>query len=520
MIKVVKRFLLILPVMFCMVLGLAVPAVSSSYYIQTWNGSFAGTFTPYSSSLSDFEFRSDIASMISSCSADVLQPYIAFSFCSQDSSVLPTLSYYSCSAVFACQSEFGSLTYHTDFYNGFPLYIFDDTSYGFYYSRFVTDGHSSSSQSGMWRNIYGFSVNPTSHELIIFDSQDHISTIIPSGCIYEFESNLPELSNNLDVSVEFQPALSGTVDRTITNGSGASGLSQQLKMRVINNCRFAIQYDMQIVKTEQNKLRDWTSLGSYSSAQEFNEAVFDDDPIFIYYDNDWVYAHSLDDSGSYFNGIPTKQQKSTQYHYLAAGASDDVTFNYSQINLEEGCSYTVTVRAVKCDYDCASELLINAIEDVYPEMKQISLGDLEVVYSSSFSMLQYKDVKYDPSDSSNGVVPYDGSKGLSFKERYANSYNAVQNSSGQVDYKSKNLYDDPNSFWNKTYDPSSYSTLYPNYRTGFSNTPSSVNNLSASISNFGSFIQSIFSYFPSGVFAIFNLALVMVVIIAIIKVVR
>lgn len=503
--KVVKSFLLILPIMFCMVLGLAVPAVSSaadfrdSYYIC--DSVFCPSFNSSSNGINSY-------SSISTLSASSPSNYIYLCGSGYDGNYI-----YSNSLLFSFSSPSISVTS-----SGYRV----DGSFSLKYRFRKCDSNDFSIISS-----YGvYSQSFSNHYLIVSGSQVDIYTNSDSLVlhtnldIFAFESDISDFSDSLNVSVEFQPDLSGSVDRTITDGSGASGLSQQLKMIVTNNSRCAIQYDMQIVKTEQNNLRDWTSLGSYSSAQEFNEAVFDDDPIFIYYDNDWVYAHSLDDSGSYFNGIPTKQQKSTQYHYLAAGASDDVTFNYSQINLQEGCSYTVTVRAVKCDYDCASELLINAIEDVYPEMKQISLGDLEVVYSSSFSMLQYKDVKYDPSDSSNGVVPYDGSKGLSFKERYANSYNAVQNSSGQVDYKSKNLYDDPNSFWNKTYDPSSYSTLYPNYRTGFSNTPSSVNNLSASISNFGSFLQSIFSYFPSGVFAIFNLALVMVVIIAIIKVVR
>jgi len=525
----IKRFFLILPVMFCMVLGLAVPL--SSYAIDFGNSivplGYSDSVSNIPSSFDSFswvypDFNSFSSSSDFSRYIDSSNPYFFFEFASQNNSALPTLDYTTCQCCFSFGSDLSD--YNCTVSGNLLTCTFNSR---IMYYRF-TSTHAGGGVGRGLNYVYSFTYDLSSREIFVYNANHDVLLHVNGGNVKDIVSNLPELSNNLDVSVEFQPALSGSVDRTITNGSGASGLSQGFNMTVSNNGRVPCQYRMAIF--------EGTSILAYPSGGIYSDT---DNCIYAYLTKQWVMAADISTMRHiYAYETATKQFTSCNWHYLAAGATDEQFFKFSQINFKPNVEYTVIVEAVPNSGGMTSIYFTgntlargdgeHAMDSSF-EQYILSNDDIEVVHRSTFTIPNLSDVTYNPDDSSNGLIPNssheDYARAINTrdayeKERYANSYNAVQNSSGQVDYTSKNLYDDPNSFWNKTYDPSSYSTLYPNYRTGFNNTPSSVNNLSSSISNFGSFLQSIFSYFPSGVFAIFNLALVMVVIIAIIKVVR
>ena len=98
----------------------------------------------------------------------------------------------------------------------------------------------------------------------------------------------------------------------------------------------------------------------------------------------------------------------------------------------------VVVYAGRNDFGYASEFVETTEENVDPFNYEVFYS---TVYSSSFTMKQYSDVKYDPNTTYGGVLPYD----YDTANRYDNSYNAVEREDGSVDYVSKDIYSDQNS---------------------------------------------------------------------------
>lgn len=337
--------------------------------------------------------------------------------------------------------------------------------------------------------------------------------------IYQ-ESNYPDFpyaddiihnaDNTPHVSVSFSPSLSGNVNREINNNGSISYLSN-LNMTVSNSSSFPVQYKMYIMKTEQTTHRPYnfdSSAGTEGISSSWH-TKYDDDPVFIYYSDEWVYSTNLDYSDQYYNGQPQKQNKSTEWHYLSAGSSSTVNFKFSQINLQEGCSYTCYVEAIKCPYDCASRMFVSLAtsEAAYPEYKQLLTDDKVLVYQSSFTMLQYSDVKYDPSDKSNGINPFSDYADL---QGYNLSYNAIQDSNGNVDYSSKNVVTDKNSWWYTRSQNLSYNTVSDSGSFG------SITNYTT---NFLSFISSVLGFFPQTFLSVFTVGMTSLVVVGLIKVV-
>ena len=342
----------------------------------------------------------------------------------------------------------------------------------------------------------------------------------PKGSGYHYiycqETNIPDFpitegishgsNGSLNVDVRFRPGLSGQVDRMLDNGDGTKSMVSQMRMTVVNNSRFPIQYKMYIMKKHRS-----TSRGGNLGAQHVNEK-YDDDPVFIYYSNEWVYSNSLDNSSDWYNGHIQKQNKSTEWHYVSAGGSVAVLFNYSQIKLVENEEYTCIVEAVRNDYDCSSRMFVyhSTSEAAYLEYKQIWGDDKATVYQSDFSMLHYSDIKYDPNDTSNGVNPY-GSYGDSLS--YEWGYNAVDEGNGNVDYNSKNLFKDKNSWYNTQYNPNGI-VVPGSYSSSGS---SSFDNLSGTLSGYFNFVSSVLGYFPGSVVSVFSFGVTAIVIVAFFK---
>ena len=331
-----------------------------------------------------------------------------------------------------------------------------------------------------------------------------------------FDTNFEEfLQDDFNVEVSFSPTLSGDVDRYV-NSSEGSFYRSNLVMRVKNQSPFGIQYDMRIMKKNINSVRggysdlsEGGSLGSNAATQ------FDDDPVFIYYSSDWVYGTNHDDMNSMLNSDGVKENKGTPWHYVAANSTDIVNFDFSQINLDEGEEYICTVRAVRNDYNIASELVVYlaSSDPAYSELHQIQGDDLVTVWNSEFTMLNYSDVKYDPNNSSNGVLPYNGKNGIVDKQTYTYGRNARENADGTIDYKSVNQFTDKNSWLNKQ-----YNDVIVNHQNNITSSNSSgYASLNAVFTPCLRFLNGMYGLYPSNYQLIFTVGFSCIALIGIMK---
>lgn len=298
----------------------------------------------------------------------------------------------------------------------------------------------------------------------------------PCTKIWNIKSNIPDTltADSLNVFVSFSPSLSGNVDREVISQSGEKSMKSQLYMQVVNQSNFDIQYKMEIYKTHQQSTRDQARTEAMQNGLLVDDNVFyDSDPIFIYYADSWVYGVNFDSQNTMMNGEPVKENKPSPWHFVGRGTQDIVTFDFTQINLLEGEEYTVKVTAIKTAFGCASEIFMPDYEIVYPELYQLNAGEQEIVYQSNFVMINYSDVHYDANNTNNGVKPFNGREGMTASQSYTYSRNARENQDGSIDYSSRNLYTNPNSWLSQQ--RSSVITNHNSY-INQSSVPSSLNN--------------------------------------------
>lgn len=313
---------------------------------------------------------------------------------------------------------------------------------------------------------------------------------------YDFDGHSFK-SDSLNVRVEFSPELSGVVDRSITSGSNTAFM-QTLLMTVENNCSNPIQYNMAIYKKNQTTHRSIVN-------GDPDNVFYDDDPVFSLYKNEWVYCNPYDTSVEFTSdNLVSKQNKGSNWHYVGASSTSQTVIKYSQMNLKQGETYIVKVNAIRCDYDYASEKFTSLSENdqIYTDLKMLDRDSIETVYESEFSFKQYDDVKYDASDTSGGVLPYDGyTNGRSQALGYTLSRNA-EDKNGSVDYTHKDIYGDKNSWYHNQTNGGGGSTPsdYPAANTNY-------NSFLANISSVYSFFSAILGYFPSEIFTVLNISL-------------
>ena len=342
------------------------------------------------------------------------------------------------------------------------------------------------------------------------DNGEQVSYITNGFSFNVFETNMFEDASKSmpDLTVEFTPNLSGEVDRTVVTSSGSKSLLSELKMKVTNNSPYAVQYRMTIM------LKNQVTSSNFDATDK--KGYYDDDPVFIYYCNDIVYDLVAEEGKEVLNSQPFKYNKPTDWHYLQPKEFNDVTFDFSMINLSENVEYVCKVVAYKCDYDLASTMLYtpeyNDGFPAEPRFKQVDTTYFSVAYESTFRMLQYSDIKYDPNKKTGNVLPYDGSKGISSKTKYDYSYDAKTDLiTGEQKIEHKDLYNDPNSWINKNF---SYDSPDVDYSYGYS---SNYSSLTSNIRGCFSFLKSVLSYFPSYIYSIMSLSLTSFLILAIIR---
>ena len=416
---------------------------------------------------------------------------------------------YTCSYCDWNSDVLDSCVYSTDD-NGIHTFVFPEGSYMTIHS---------------WYGTYSYDERLYTVDKIVFDESNTTITFYDptagdSSTLLtpvEFYSNILDffVSPSMDVDVFFKPSLNGPVDRSGVDSEGNEYLTQYLSMRVDNNSKFPIQYRMAIYELHDAESTDYTERpNTYdsSASHEQYSTRYDNDPVFVYYSNDWVYTDVPLAADSH-NDLQNLYLKPTDLHYVAAGDSDSVTFSWSQINLHEGVNYRVIVTAVRNDYDHASMNYSDIFEeDVDSGVYQIDSSLSDKVYESFFVMLQYNDVKYDYSNSSNGILPYNGANGIDDAKRYQYSYDAVTDPrSGATDYKSVNLYDDSSSWLNQPFSHGSSSYLDTDSSNG------KYNSLVAETSSVLKFFNAVFGFLPSEISSIYALGFWSLVILAIVR---
>lgn len=323
-------------------------------------------------------------------------------------------------------------------------------------------------------------------------------------------SNIPDTlsSGDLNVFVSFSPSLSGNVDRSINN-NGVQSMRSQLYMQVLNQSIFPIQYKMAIYKKHQQ-----TSRGGDLTVGD--NVFYDSDPIFVYYSDNWVYCTNCDSESTFLNSDTVKENKSCPWHYVSASSQDIVTFDFNQINMLEGEEYSVYVYAVRNDYGYASEQIVYlaSSDPALAALYQIQGDDIETVYQSDFVMINYNDVKYDPNNSNNGVKPFNGRDGFAATQQYSYSRNARENQDGTIDYSSRNLYTNQNSWLSQQ--RSNALANHSTYSSG--RVPAS---LSTHFNNFLSFITAVFGRMPTDIQSLYIYGFIALVVLGIVlKVVK
>lgn len=362
-------------------------------------------------------------------------------------------------------------------------------------------------------NLYDDSGNLITQD---FFTGEQFSSIV----IDDYTTNFEEftLDDVYDVSVSFSPDLRGNVDRSIINPEGTKSMLSNLVMTVTNNCNFDIQYYMRIMKKTQvthRYSRENSDANFSAGSKESSLSLsYDDDPVFIYYSDEWVYTHEIDDMyRSMNNSFFEKANKSTQWHFLPKGSTATVTFDWSQINMTEGEEYVCTVTCVRNDYGIASTQIVFLASDdpAYPELKQIQGDNIQTVYNSEFVMINYSDVVYDPNNTNNGVKPYNGKNGILDNQTYAYSRNAREDKDGNIDYSGKNLISDKNSWLNQQ-----YNNAFSNHQNYYSSSGSVPSSLAVQFNSFLSFVNSIFSNFPNDIRSVYIYGFVGIVVLGII----
>lgn len=492
----IYRFFAIVPVVLCLVLGLIVPVRASA---KLFNNTVVPTSSEYEPDESYYPDLSEYSSQLDS-------NYFLIRFYEIIDDTKPIAF---CSFVhFSSSPNITPYSDHVDVFVSSTVQMITK-----YHSPYVT-----SSQSN---NIYGFSYYFSTKELYCYSSSDHQSYFILGGVYgtHDVDTDLFDTNDSLNVTVEFQPDLFGSVDRTLDD-NGVTTDSNFFQMTVTNNSKKNIQFRMAIV--------DSGTVGVIGRYHSETDRVAQASLHFEFIRKENYYECAYNQSE------PLLVHGNCAWHFLGnSGAYNRYKFSWSQMDLEKGKQYDVVVWAIPTEQDYCSLIHYpfdssSPVGGVYTA-HSIDFDRQEEVYRSTFTLSS--STVYNPDDDSFGNVSFKNGESIDF-----DSLTSYRDANGQThscsfslsDIVSGNLVNPSDHVYNGGHAGASHSrdTVY-NINTGqfesvssSFNTPYSVNNLSSSISNFGAFLQSIFSYFPSGVFAIFNLALVMVVVIAIIKVVR
>lgn len=225
----------------------------------------------------------------------------------------------------------------------------------------------------------------------------------------EFLTNFDNLPTpGLNVSVSFNPSLSGALDRKIDQ-NGVIAESDYFSMNITNNSSNGVQYMFAVVPQGSS-----VTLNSSLANNNFGFDKSTANGIYYFTSKEWVYAPTL-----VATNIPGKGSyqyyQSTTWHYLGPSQTFSRSFKWSQIPISKDVEYDAVVVAVPNNVGKASRMFTYPSSTYYVDL---SLG--KEVYRSSFSVTN--PVAYDASDESFGNVPNSGFSDVRDNNNLADGY--------------------------------------------------------------------------------------------------
>lgn len=484
-----KKILIALPVIFCLILSVCVPLSTFALYDVSELNFY---------SLEDFQKDYPL---------EEYDRYFYF-YGQSDTSYTNTFSYYAPfneqEASIEESSDFIKITFSDE-----QDLLRNVYSYGFFESGYYHFDYSSIVYYPDSESIYFY--DNINNLVIYYDS----TLARPLG----LETNLKQASSLPDVYVEFIPDLNGIVSRDILINGNAGKLSS-ISMFIENRSSFNIQYKVEINKANQSNSRwDYESPDNYS--RDNLSSSFDDDPVFVYYSNQQVYSHVKTDNnipGFGYHSPTSLYTKASYFHKLDKGQSETVSFPLSMINLSENVDYRVIVTAYKLDYQYVTEATYPLDPDNVDKSNfEYDSSIFLVAYDSVFRFSDLSGVKYNPDQTSGNILSYDGSNGISDQKKYHVNYDAVidletgETKIGHVDNFNSDDY------WNSIGVP--FQDKYNTFTESFDS--------SLDLSSFSSLFSPVFgavgmffNFLPPSISMIFIFGFATLIVIAIIKAVK
>lgn len=341
---------------------------------------------------------------------------------------------------------------------------------------------------------------------IIFDSNTNdlsrvrdngeIVSYITEGFLFNvYETNMFEADSG-DLTVEITPELNGKVSKTVEM-DGTKYDYPYLQLYVKNKSSRDYQYAFFIVnKGEKINYEDILLGDKVKNDGYANGRFYSNNPVFAYVTTNWFFTT--------LNGDVFKVNAPSAWHFVGAGDTQGVPLLWDKMKLKKDVEYDVVVLACKLNpYNgLKSDCPIAFVGD------STFLGNEEYpfeLYRSTFTM--DSDTPFDGSapTTSNGQIPYDPD---------ANIDDMYDNLKGYYDRKNDNklvITDSGSKFGDY-----SSGNIYDYYPSG-SSSSSSYGSILSNINCFFKFISTTLGYFPVSLLSVFNFALIALLILAVIR---
>lgn len=201
--------------------------------------------------------------------------------------------------------------------------------------------------------------------------------------------------NSVNLSVSFNPTLSGAVDRIVVQ-NGVSAESNYFSMQITNNSSSNAQFVFAVVPSGSGL--------NLSSAQINRNTGFDmtaANGVFYYTSKEWVWSPTMAVKNNMSALTLTKYYQSSAWHVVKGKSTYSRSFNWNQLDLQAGVEYDAVVWAVSTDCDIPIRNFSNSLADYY-----IDIAAGAEVYRSTFNVPN--PVVYDSSNEEFGNVSNNG----------------------------------------------------------------------------------------------------------------
>lgn len=387
----------------------------------------------------------------------------------------------------------------------YTLSYLSDTSYafqqyGFKYHHYETSNANYNTYSS-WRTLTVDTNNSTIGGINYSGSSNcadipiQYLTLVVNGAVIMYYGEPVEDSNDIDVSVIFNPTLSGEIDRSETLPNGVVTYQDLFNFNVINNSSFGIQWAMAIV--EQGSSVDFDILdyaGADSRGADFIQ--HNDNIKFVYLSSEQVY---LDTS----MGMWTTATAYSSMHYVGSRSESGINLvRWEMVNLLKNHNYDVVVYAVRNDGDKTS-YVSNSLLYSGAVGSPVAFENIEEVYRSTFSIVN--PALYNSSSKVGGAIANDNTTDYNEIANTLYSYTEATEDDTITNYGKYDLRTDVRGYSGGS------SGSYQNYNSGKFSQLLSLTNGSLG------FFTSVLKMFPANVYQVFILGFTAIIIIAIIK---